>query len=178
MRSILMNAAFLLLFLSGAAPLPANALPRVAVFDFELIDSSLDGEVYGTAAAEKERLQRLGQQLRAALAGSGRYEVADIGPVEEAARGSNLQACGGCDGDFAKKVGASFSITGTVQKVSNLILNINIYVRDTASGDAILSMSADMRGNTDDSWSRTLKWLIKNRLLTSNFGQTSDKSPQ
>ncbi len=150
MRSILMNAAFLLFFASYAAPLPANALPRVAVFDFELIDTSLDGEVYGTSSAEKERLQKLGQHLRAALAGSGRYEVADIGPVEEAARGSNLQACGGCDGDFAKKVGAGFSITGTVQKVSNLILNISIYVRDATSGNVVRSMSADMRGNTDE----------------------------
>ena len=116
--------------------------------------------------------------MRKALAASGRYEAADIGPVAEAARGSNLQACGGCDGDYAKKIGAAFSITGTVQKVSNLILNISIYVRDAASGNVILSMNADMRGNTDESWSRALKWLIKNRLLTSHFEQTADKSPK
>ena len=176
MRIILVNAVLLFLFLGYAAH--AGALPRVAVFDFELIDNSLDGEIYGTAKAEKERLLRLGQQLRKALAESGRFEVADIGPVEAEARGSNLQACGECDADFAKKLGAGFSITGTVQKVSNLIINISIYVRHIGNGNVIMSMSADMRGNTDDSWSRTLKWLIKNRLLASNFEQTSDKSPQ
>jgi len=175
MRIILVNAV-LFLFLSCAAH--AGALPRVAVFDFELIDNSLDGEIYGTAKAEKERLLRLGEQLRKALAESGRFEVADIGPVEAEARGSNLQACGGCDADFAKKLGAAYSITGTVQKVSNLIINLSIYVRHIGNGNVIMSMSADMRGNTDDSWSRTLKWLIKNRLLASNFEQTSDKSPQ
>jgi hypothetical protein len=27
-------------------------------------------------------------------------------------------------------------------------------------------MSADIRGNTDESWMRGLRWLIKNRLLS------------
>jgi uncharacterized protein YeeX (DUF496 family) len=58
----------------------------------------------------------------------------------------------------------------TVQKVSNLILNINIYVRDASSGATIAAMSADMRGNTDESWSRTLDWLVRNRLLAPDYG--------
>ncbi len=174
MRANLAKATLLFLILICAPYARAAALPRVAVFDFEIIDNSLDGSIYGTASAEKERLQRLGEQLRKALADSGRFEIADIGPVEEAARASNLQACGGCDADFAKKIGANLSITGMVQKVSNLILNINIYVRDVASGNLIKVMSADMRGNTDESWSRALRWLIKNRLLTADFEKTSD----
>ncbi len=182
MRSIRVKATLLflitgctLLFLAvGCTPnAQAAALPRVAVFDFELIDNSLDGEIYGTTAAEKTRLQKLGEQLRKALQDSGRYEVADIGPVEEAARGSNLQACGGCDVDFAKKVGAGIAITGTVQKVSNVILNVNLYVRDVASGNLIKAMSVDMRGNTDESWSRAMSWLLRNRLLTSDSGQSA-----
>jgi hypothetical protein len=54
--------------------------------------------------------------------------------------------------------GAELGTTGTVQKVSNLIPNMNIYVRDASSGATIAAMSADMRGNTDESWSRTLDW--------------------
>jgi hypothetical protein len=27
-----------------------------------------------------------------------------------------------------------------------------------------------MRGNTDESWSRTLDWLVRNRLLAPNYG--------
>jgi hypothetical protein len=45
--------------------------------------------------------------------------------------------------------GAELAITGTVQKVSNLILNMNIYVREASTGATIAAMSADMRGNTD-----------------------------
>ena len=148
----------------------AAAAPRVAVFDFELIDTSLDGETYGTRPEEKERLKKLSVQLRQALAKSGQFEVVDIGPVEAAAHAANLQACGGCDATLAQKVGADLSITGTVQKVSNLILNMNIYIRDVSSRKLIVSKSADFRSNTDESWSRTLKYLVENYLLAPNFG--------
>jgi hypothetical protein len=162
---------FLFLLLSTAAS-ARDAMPqRAAVFDFELIDTSLQGSMYGTSPAEKARLERLGHQLRKRLAESGRFEPVDISPVQAAAHASNLQACGACDADFAKKVGADLSITGTVQKVSDLILNVNLYVRDVPTGNITAVMSADMRGNTDESWSRTLDWLIRNRLLAPNFGQ-------
>jgi Protein of unknown function (DUF2380) len=67
-------------------------------------------------------------------------------------------------------VGAEFAITGTVQKVSNLILNFTVYVRDTNSGNPVAVMNADFRGNTDESWSRALGWLIRNRLLAPGYG--------
>jgi hypothetical protein len=71
---------------------------------------------------------------------------------------------------LARRIGAELAITGTVQKVSNLILNMNIYVRDASTGATIAAMSADMRGNTDETWSRTLDWLVHNRLLAPGYG--------
>jgi len=59
-------------------------------------------------------------------------------------------------------------VTGTVQKVSNLILNLNIYLRDAKDDRLLQSMSADFRGNTGESWSRALSYLIRNKLDTSN----------
>ena len=70
----------------------------------------------------------------------------------------------------AQKLGADLAITGLVQKVSALILNINVFVRDTHSGRLIASMSVDLRGNTDESWSRAMNYLLRNRLLAPNFG--------
>jgi hypothetical protein len=102
---------------------------RVAIFDFELVDTSIEGATNGPRADETARLARLGDQLRALVTSSGKLEVIDIASVRSEARKASLQACGGCDADFAKKLGAELSITGTVQKVSNLILNINLYVR-------------------------------------------------
>ena len=57
-----------------------------------------------------------------------------------------------------------------VQKVSNLILNMNIYLRDVHTGHSSAA-SADMRGNTDESWSRAMSYLVRNRLLAPNYGK-------
>lgn len=139
--------------------------PRTAIFDFELVDTSLEGEMLGASGAESRRLDMLTARLREALAASGRYDVVDISSVREEAGKANLRSCGGCDLRLAAALGAEISVTGFVQKVSNLILNINLYVRDVASGATIAAYSADIRSNTDESWQRGLDWLLKNRLL-------------
>ena len=162
-------ACVLLLTLMMAAPAHADP-PKVAVFDFELMDTSAEGEVKGSQTGEQDRLMRAGQQLRRELAESGKFQVLDIAPVSAAAHGSNLQACGGCDVQLALQLGADLAMTALVQKVSALILNINIFVRDTHSGRLIASMSVDLRGNTDKSWSRAMNYLLRNRLLAPNYG--------
>jgi hypothetical protein len=145
---------------------PAQArVLRAAIFDFELIDTSLEGATNGPRADEAARLARLGDQLRARVTSSGKLEVVDIAPVRDAASHTNLQACGGCDADLAQKLGADLAITGTVQKVSNLILNINLYVRVAATRARLVNMSVDIRGNTDESWSRGLDYLVRTRFL-------------
>ena len=159
--------ALLSLTLSSAASADE---PKTAVFDFELIDSSLQGEKDGQRADEQARLLRAGDQLRQGLADSGKYVLIDIAPVRAEAHNANLQACGGCDVQFAQKLGADLAITGTVQKVSNLILNMNIYVRNARTGHLVTSMSADFRSHTDESWSRAVGYLLRNRLLAPNYG--------
>jgi hypothetical protein len=108
----------------------------VAVLDFELIDTSLEGAIRGARADEQERLARLSDQLRQLLRNAGRFSLVDITPIAREAQASNLQACGGCDMRLAQRIGAKLAITGTVQKVSNLILNMNIYVRGHERGHA------------------------------------------
>ncbi|WP_110116819.1 MULTISPECIES: DUF3280 domain-containing protein [Bradyrhizobium] len=165
MRALLCFAALLL---TGSVALADP--PKLAVFDFELIDTSLPGEFYGSKP-ELVRLDHISEQLRTELADSGRFQVLDIAPVRDAARHANLQACGGCDLKLAGQLGADLEITGMVQKVSNLIINLNIYLRDVKTGNMITVASADMRGNTDESWTRTMSYLIRNRLLAPNYGK-------
>jgi hypothetical protein len=144
--------------------------PKVAVFDFELLDTSLQGEVDGPRADEQRRLKEVTEQLRKALAASGKFVVIDIAAVNAAAHASNLQACGGCDVQYAQQLGADLAITGLVQKVSALILNMNVYLRDAHTGQLIASMNADFRGNTDESWSRSMGFLLRNRMFAPNYG--------
>ena len=166
-----MRALFVFTALTLAIATPVRAdPPKLAVFDFELMDTSLQGELDGPRTDEHDRLMRVGDQVRKELAESGKFQLLDISKVNAAAHGSNLQACGGCDVQYAQRIGADLVITGVVQKVSDLILNINIYVRDVHSGRLVTLASADMRGNTDESWSRAMSYLVRNRLLAPNYG--------
>ncbi len=141
--------------------------PRAVVFDFELIDTSLEGEMAGARSDESRRLEIISDLLRQRLAESGRYAVVDQTPAtERIAAAGHIFGCNGCEAAIARALGAELAITGTVQKVSNLILNINVYMRDAHSGQKLRAMSVDIRGNTDRSWSRGLNYLVRNRLLT------------
>ena len=91
------RAVLLLWMLVSFVPLHAAEPPRLAVFDFEMIDTSLPGQFYGPQADEHDRLLRVGDQIRKELGESGKFRIVDIAPVNAAAHQSNLQACGGCD---------------------------------------------------------------------------------
>ena len=160
---------------SPAAPLREAPL-SAAVFKFELIDTSGD-TTPANLEAQPRRLDLITDILRDELARSGRYRIVPI-RLEELPQDQSLRAraqggyfagCPGCDVEIARMLGARLSITGTVQKVSNLILNINVYVRDAKTGVLLAAHSVDIRGNTDDSWTRGVRYLIKNRLLHDTF---------
>ena len=52
-----------------------------------------------------------------------------------------------------------------MQKVSNLILNVNLVIEDAATGRVLHAESVDIRGNTDESWSRGLRYLLNERMF-------------
>jgi Protein of unknown function (DUF2380) len=162
--------AFAVLMLLVSTPARADT-PKLAIFDFELLDTSLEGEMRGPQADERDRLIRISDQVRKQLTESGKFQLLDISPVKAAAEGSNLQACGGCDVDYAQKIGADLVITGVMRKISTLILNLTIFVRDVHTGQLITAMNADFRGNTDESWTRATSYLVRNRLLAPNYGR-------
>ena len=144
-------------------PIAAHAdAAKAAVFDFELDDTSLQGEMRGRDSGDIARLARLDTQLRDALTGSGRFTPV---AVATGAAEPSWWTCDGCEVEPARKAGAAVSVVGWVQKVSNLILNINVVVRDTSSGQTIAAGSVDIRGDTDESWTRGLSYLMRNRIL-------------
>ena len=52
-----------------------------------------------------------------------------------------------------------------VHEISNLILNINLQVREVATGRLIQAGTVDIRGNTDESWRRGLRYLLERRIF-------------
>jgi hypothetical protein len=150
----------------GAAP--ATPL-RAAIFDFGFDDTSLQGELQGKRADEQLRLSHLDTQLKDLLTSSGCCTAVDLAAVTDRVRDTDLRACGGCALDMARKVGGQIAVTGWVQKVSNLILNINVEIQDVETGRVLSAGSVDIRSNTDESWAHGLAWLVRNRLLASEW---------
>lgn len=156
MRIQLAIVAALLCASAAAAAEP----PRMAVFDFSLIDTS----PAPPTQAELDRLHRLSDQLRAELA--KRYRIVDTAPVQAKLSGViSIRGCNGCELDLARQLGAGELAYGWVQKVSNLILNINLVIEDVATGKELKADSVDIRGDTDESWSRGLHYLLDERMF-------------
>jgi hypothetical protein len=146
-------------------PHAASAAPAcAAVFEFEMIDHSLEGEIKGAKPEEQQRLQLITTQLRQWVdAGSG-WKSCDMTAVAAEAQAANLSYCG-CVPRLTQAVGGKVAIVGSVHKVSNLILNIQVDVFDAETNRLLLQQNADIRSNTDASWKRGLDWLIKHRLV-------------
>jgi len=83
----------------------------------------------------------------------------------ELANVASIRGCNGCELEMARKAGAQLAAYGWVQKVSNLILNVNLVIEDVSTGQKLRADSVDIRGNTDESWQRGLKYLIDERLF-------------
>ncbi|WP_091788292.1 DUF3280 domain-containing protein [Methylobacterium sp. UNC378MF] len=134
--------------------------PKAAVFNFQLANLGAQGPT----EADVARLGPISDLLREQLKDTGRYEIVSTAPVKADVAKADLRACGGCADDFARKIGADVAITGEIQKVSNLILNINVYVKDLRSKAPEQAYSVDIRGDNDTSFDHGVKYLVKNRL--------------
>ena len=149
-----------------AAPPIASAAQKAAIFPFELNDVSIEGELGGRRPDETQRLALVTQELRRLAAQDAGYELVELSGLEaEIERASPLHKCGGCEVNIARRAGADLAFTGTVRKVSGLILGVSILVRDVSNGTVTRVLQAQIRGNTDESWIRGVRWLVKNQLL-------------
>lgn len=158
--------ALLCALLGIALAMPARAgggdLKSIAILDFELIDEQRE---MAPATVEYQRLVAARDQLAEGFANAGLYRVVDMGPAAELMKRlkseQRLHECNGCEIDIAKAAKADRVLIGWVQKVSNLILNLNIQIEDVSTGAVILVTSVDMRGNTDESWRRSVSYLVR-----------------
>ena len=136
---------------------------KVAFFGFELINTSPQP----TSDAENQRLVMVGDTLTQMLADSDRYQFVPLSDAlkQKIERNARITGCNGCQIEWAREAGADLAVWGTVQKVSNLILNENVYMDDARSGSQYFSQSVDIRGNTDESWVRGMRYLLRYNLL-------------
>ncbi|WP_300059239.1 DUF3280 domain-containing protein [uncultured Roseobacter sp.] len=142
-----------------------HAQERVAFFGLTLLDTSLQTIASGENTAEQARLAVLEEMVAERFVQEG-YVLVDIEPARtEIDRVVNLAKCYGCDTRIAVQLGADYSLVGEVQKVSDLILAINLQLRAAETGDMVKGGVVDIRGNTDESWQRGMRYILKNRFF-------------
>jgi hypothetical protein len=143
---------------------PATAASRsILVLEFELVD---DHDNPLTKAAQEIRLRNAGVQLRRELAERQLYRVADPEPTlplqrELRRQQEFLYRCDDCAAQAGRVAGADLVMQTWVQKVSELILNLNVQIYDVAAGRVVFTKSVDMRGNDDVSWNRAVRFLVR-----------------
>jgi hypothetical protein len=163
----LLPAALVAELLAATSAIPAHAdaleTPKVAFFGFQLINTSLQA----TASAEDHRIEMLDELFKERLDKSGRFKIVPVSAELQTkiAAGPEISGCNGCERDYATSAGADWAAWGIVQKVSNLILNINVYMEDAKTGKLEFVKSVDIRGNTDESWRHGLDYLLRHYLF-------------
>src|SRR5260221_829773 len=141
-------------------PAPKSA----AVMDFELINEMRDYETEDCRAAQQRRLALISDALRSEFDKRGLYRTVDNNAaarlIADQKAMQDLRNCNGCELDIGRALGADVIILGWVQKVSSLILNLNIEVKDVASGKTLYTKSVDLRSNSDKSWLRGIHYMV------------------
>ena len=149
-----------------AAPTASIVPVKVAFFGFELVNTSLEQ----TNDDERRRIVMTGEQLVQLLQASERYQVVLLSNdlKKKITASADISGCNGCQLSWAREAGADLAAWGTVQKVSNLILNMNVYMNYAQDGRPYFSHSVDIRGNTDESWRRGMSYLLRHYLFDGN----------
>jgi hypothetical protein len=137
----------------------------IALMAFELVDDTGDR---ANDDVQKLRLAMISRQLHDAFTENRFYTVVGNEPaaalIADLDKRFALHDCNGCDVDIGRALNADRVLTAWVQKVSNLILNINIQIRDVKTGLIVLNKSVDIRGNTDESWSRGIRYMVRSMM--------------
>ena len=151
---------------------PAYAATRAAVFDIELQDTS--GEP--NTPAQAERIRATTEALRNELEETGKYEALDLSADRDRiAKLGYQRSCVTCFMDVARERGADVAVFGTVNKISTLILSMDIKVLSVETGKEVARGIADIRGDNDRAWLRGMQWLVQHRIAAPDTASGAPK---
>jgi Protein of unknown function (DUF2380) len=151
--------------LLAVASARADEPVRIAVLSAALQNDH--AEWVPTTDAERRRLAKIEETFKSMLEASGKYTFVPVSPSiqERIDKDQRMGRCAGCEIQYGKDIGVSQVAWIEVQKVSELILNINVYMSNVESGQPIFVKSVDLRGNTDESWQHSINFLVKRYIL-------------
>ncbi|MGH7101389.1 MAG: DUF3280 domain-containing protein [Acetobacteraceae bacterium] len=152
---------------SALAPVAAAGAPALptAFLPFSLLDTSRPNPGERPDPADVARLQLVRAEVIRMLEKSGEYAPVDLAPIARAITQNDFYGCAGCAVQLAGEVHAKAVVTGLVQKISLLIVDMSITIRAVPGGRVIAAGSAGLRGDNDLAWQRAAAWLVAYRLL-------------
>lgn len=165
-RRLLLLASAAALAIPGvtarAQPVPP---PSAVVLDFDLLDDHPGTEPQAQAALQR-RLRQARDDMEQQLQAQGLYRIVPLQGARalmDKLRNEQefMHRCEDCARQVGQQLDTDYAITGWVQKVSELILNLNIEVHDVRRKRVVLSKSVDMRGNNDESWQRAVRFMVR-----------------
>lgn len=140
----------------------------LAVFEFELEDTTAAALPAGIDGADAAHLAELTAAVRELLAQSGRYRVIELGGTDaDAVKAHTLRDCRGCEAEIARALGADQSLIGVVRRVSRTEYTIGFQVRDARTGGVIARGDSGLRMGADYSWKRGAVRLVSDKLIGS-----------
>ncbi len=152
-------------YAQNAPQAPIEEGAKIAYFGVHFIDTSTEGAYNGVREDEAQRIEMFQQKVRERMEAEG-FEILDNAPVqEELDRIVDPANCYGCDLRMGEKLGADYVLVGQVQKVSNLILSMNLQLRKVPEGEMARGLAVDIRSNTDESWLRGMNYIFDNNFF-------------
>lgn len=159
-------AALIVLASLATTATAAPGAEKVAVFEFELLDTSTQDRSRKPDADHARRLKTITDILRKAISGTDGYVVVDTAPVQaERDKMPSFTTCNGCALKLAAELDADVVVTGFVHKISLLIIDMAVAVRDAKTGKLVEHDSVSIRGDTDRSWTEGIQFLVRDRLF-------------
>ncbi len=144
---------------------PSRAAPsRIAVFEFELENTSPSGATWGETSKDSPTMTAITDQVRGDLAQSGKFEIVDTSHVDaQEVSAHTLRSCHGCDADFALKLGADRSLIGVISKAGNTEYYASIRLTDAKLHKVIFQKMSFFIGG-EDSWSTGARELTQEAI--------------
>ena len=140
-----------------------SAQATLVLLEFEFVEEMHDPR---NAESDQNRLVLVNDELNRQIEACAAFTVIDGAPARSIitrarSRMAYLYRCNGCATEIGAAADSQFVLFPWVQKVSNLILNLNVEIRSAATDRVVAARSVDIRGNTDRSWLRGAKALAE-----------------